>query len=201
MSTVGEIARPKILLLGRRNRDRLDSWKEIAVYLRREVRTVQRWERFEGLPVRRLYHRKGSSVYAFSEELDAWLEGRQRCRGMIRKEGKLRAWPDHPRRQSPRRTVALNKSLSLTLGAHLCAPRVPSQQQLGQSNKLRQGTTCGVTDGLEKFRPMSLFVACHIFSWCLAWAQIFEELPGHALHTFSSDFPISKRMTKQGSRP
>ena len=33
--------------------DRLDSWKEIAAYLNRGVRTVRRWEREEGLPVHR----------------------------------------------------------------------------------------------------------------------------------------------------
>src|SRR5437867_9654696 len=38
--------------------DRLDSWKEIAAYLRRSPRTVQRWERQEGLPVHRLVHDK-----------------------------------------------------------------------------------------------------------------------------------------------
>ncbi|MCU1257033.1 MAG: repeat-containing protein, partial [Candidatus Angelobacter sp.] len=36
--------------------DRLDSWKEIASYLRRDVRTVQRWEKKEGLPVYRHLH-------------------------------------------------------------------------------------------------------------------------------------------------
>ena len=36
------------------DRDRLDSWKEIAVYLGREVRTAQRWEKREGLPVQKL---------------------------------------------------------------------------------------------------------------------------------------------------
>ncbi len=36
--------------------DRLDSWKEIAAYLRRSVRCVQRWERTEGLPVLRHQH-------------------------------------------------------------------------------------------------------------------------------------------------
>ena len=35
-------------------RDRLESWKEIANYLRREVRTVQRWEHNRGLPVHRI---------------------------------------------------------------------------------------------------------------------------------------------------
>src|SRR5215471_17355740 len=52
--------------------DRLDSWKEIAAYLRRSPRTVQRWERLEGLPVHRLQHDKLGSVYAYRAELDAW---------------------------------------------------------------------------------------------------------------------------------
>ena len=36
--------------------DRLDSWKEIASYLGRSIRTVQQWERTEELPVHRLQH-------------------------------------------------------------------------------------------------------------------------------------------------
>jgi phage terminase Nu1 subunit (DNA packaging protein) len=59
--------------------ERLASWKEIAVYLGREVRTVQRWERREGLPVHRHSHAKGSSVWAFKEEMDAWLHSRDRA--------------------------------------------------------------------------------------------------------------------------
>jgi Tol biopolymer transport system component len=51
---------------------RLDSWKEIGAYLKREVRTVQRWEAQEGLPVHRHPHRQRSSVYAYRAELDAW---------------------------------------------------------------------------------------------------------------------------------
>jgi TolB-like protein len=55
---------------------RLDSWKEIAGYLRRGTRTVQRWEREQGLPVHRLRHDKLGSVYAYQPELDAWWEAR-----------------------------------------------------------------------------------------------------------------------------
>src|SRR3954471_15557227 len=55
---------------------RLDSWKEIAAYLRRGSRTVQRWEREEGLPVHRLQHGKLGSVYAYPAELDAWFASR-----------------------------------------------------------------------------------------------------------------------------
>ena len=53
--------------------NRLDSWKEIAGYLKRGVRTVQRWERVRGLPVHGL-DRQGS-VFAYKAELDAWWAG------------------------------------------------------------------------------------------------------------------------------
>lgn len=56
---------------------KLDSWGEIASYLGREVRTVQRWEKTEGLPVHRHEHKKKSTVYAYSGELDAWFKRRQ----------------------------------------------------------------------------------------------------------------------------
>ena len=56
--------------------DRLDSWKEIATYLNRDVTTVQRWERREGMPVHRHVHDKMGSVYAFRADLDAWARSR-----------------------------------------------------------------------------------------------------------------------------
>ncbi len=56
---------------------RLDSWKEIAAYLKRDVRTVQRWESTEGLPAHRHVHQLRSSVYAFAGELDRWWSGRK----------------------------------------------------------------------------------------------------------------------------
>ena len=56
--------------------DRLDSWKEIAEYLKRSVRTVTRWEREEGMPVHRHLHSKSGSVYAYRAELDAWWANR-----------------------------------------------------------------------------------------------------------------------------
>src|SRR6266852_5722315 len=55
----------------------LDSWKEIATYLGREVRTVQRWEKKEGLPVHRQIHEKLSTVYAYKSEVDAWYRERR----------------------------------------------------------------------------------------------------------------------------
>jgi len=56
--------------------DRLDSWKEIAAYLKKDVTTVQRWERREGMPVHRHVHDKMGSVYAFRSELEGWSRTR-----------------------------------------------------------------------------------------------------------------------------
>ena len=53
--------------------DVLNSWKEIALYLNRGVRTVQRWERELNLPVRRPRNRGRSPVIAMRSELDLWL--------------------------------------------------------------------------------------------------------------------------------
>jgi TolB-like protein/Tfp pilus assembly protein PilF len=55
----------------------LDSWKEIAAYLRKDIRTVQLWEKKEGLPVHRHAHAARATVYAYPAELDAWLAERQ----------------------------------------------------------------------------------------------------------------------------
>ncbi len=51
--------------------ERLDSWKEIAAYLKRDESTVRRWEN-EGLPVRRHIHKSKATVYGYKSEIDAW---------------------------------------------------------------------------------------------------------------------------------
>ena len=56
--------------------DALQSWKEIAAYLKRGIRTAQRWERDAGLPVRRARPGDRSPVFAFPSEIDAWLHSR-----------------------------------------------------------------------------------------------------------------------------
>jgi Tol biopolymer transport system component len=56
---------------------RLESWKAIAAYMGRGVTTVQRWEREEGLPVRRHAHSTRGSVFAFRREIEAWRSGRE----------------------------------------------------------------------------------------------------------------------------
>jgi len=59
---------------------RLDSWKDIASFFNRSVRTVQRWEESEAMPVPRHSHRVGDSVFAYGEELNQWHRNRSLCR-------------------------------------------------------------------------------------------------------------------------
>jgi len=70
-----------------RSLDRLDGWKEIAAYLRRSVRTVQRWESQFGLPVHRFGTGQTESIHAIPAELDAWI---------LQTTDARRAQPDDP---------------------------------------------------------------------------------------------------------
>lgn len=52
---------------------RLDSWKEIASYLNRNVRTVIRWEKQKGMPVHRIPGGRRHAVFAYRQELEGWM--------------------------------------------------------------------------------------------------------------------------------
>lgn len=80
--------------------EQLDGWKEIACHLKRSVRSVQRWERNEKLPVRRHEHAHGVSVYAFSHELEAWW--RNERRSSKKPSSKENEW-DHLGKQNNKR--------------------------------------------------------------------------------------------------
>lgn len=73
------------------NEQRLESWKEISGHLRKSVRTIQRWERRAGLPVRRVRVGGKSVVFAYRTELDQWWTHRSR-RGWRRWLGALLFW-------------------------------------------------------------------------------------------------------------
>jgi TolB-like protein len=71
--------------------DRLDSWKEIGSYLRRGVRTVQRWEKERGLPVHRLNPERAQSVFAYRSELDRWWRSESSRGGLSHPRTAVRA--------------------------------------------------------------------------------------------------------------
>ena len=99
--------------------DRLDSWKDIAAHLKRDVSTVQRWEKREGMPVHRHFHDKLGSVYAFRAELDAWSRSRSPHEGGESGEAPDESVPPRPVSWGPRWVggVALACGILAGLGA------------------------------------------------------------------------------------
>jgi Tol biopolymer transport system component len=88
--------------------DRLDSWKEIAEYLSRDVTTVQRWEKREGMPVHRHVHDRMGSVYGSRAELDAWM--RSRNLRATQDTGNNVVLPDPPAQPAPRLAVSASRN-------------------------------------------------------------------------------------------
>ena len=104
--------------------ERLDSWKDIAAYLQRDVSTVQRWEKREGMPVHRHVHDKLGSVYAFRSELDAW---RSRSATVSRQTQPLDGW------WTKRRLVILGSTLVAISAAAAVAVMLRDTQRLPTS--------------------------------------------------------------------
>lgn len=98
---------------------RLDSWKEIADYLGRDVRTVIRWEKDKALPVHRVPGGKHHSVFAYREEIDVWLaSGSAPANGAV---------PEAPRR--PAWVWAVAVASVLLVGGGFAAVRYNSQRE------------------------------------------------------------------------
>jgi len=75
--------KPEIMVV---NTDILNSWKEVATYLGRGIRTVQRWERELGLPIRRPRGKSRSPIIAFRPELDRWLQNAPTAERLTKEE-------------------------------------------------------------------------------------------------------------------
>jgi hypothetical protein len=116
-----------------REMDRLDSWKAIAEYLRRDERTLRRWEK-QGLPVRRMADAPGHSVFAYKSEIDEWL--RATTRRSVRAQTTAVASEVHtpptppgsaPRRTFWRQTLAAIAIITLALSWTMLAPVATGQ--------------------------------------------------------------------------
>jgi len=125
--------------------DRLDSWKEIAAHLHRDVTTVQRWEKREGMPVHRHQHDRIGSVYAFSSELDTWVQSRRLRLEEEDKEGApetlTEAESDSEPKEIPRARRWSKKSwlvLAATFGIVLIVASVGYIRLSGSRNPPRQ---------------------------------------------------------------
>lgn len=84
----------------------LTSWKDIARYMGKGVRTVQRWEQDFGLPVRRPYGSNKKAILARPQDLDAWVA--MRCHSRTAAEILKGGRGDHPAGQVTQTLSALS---------------------------------------------------------------------------------------------
>jgi len=112
----------------------LNSWKEIAAYLGRGVRTVQRWERELRLPVRRPRGKDRSAVIALKSDLDKWLQ-------------------DTPQRPEPHPLHVHEENLQLRRNTELLKSH--TARLLAESEKLRAkiAESMALTATLNQKRP------------------------------------------------
>lgn len=120
----------------------LNSWKEIAAYMGRGVRTVQRWEHDLQLPVHRPKGRDRSAVLAFPNELDYWLQ-----------QTPVRAHEDHAARPAP---AAQRSEEFRVQGRTVHAELAQRSRELrDQARVLRQGLQQAAQSQLERREKLS----------------------------------------------
>src|SRR5215471_12448567 len=150
-------------------RDRLDSWKEIAAYLKRDESTVRRWET-EGLPVRRRPHHKGWTVYAYKVELDAWWNDGHARSEEIAKQKQLKEKGAQMAASAPRwrfgltpETIVLTAALIAAIGTAVWFRSAFRDRAIGTpaTNLVRLATLAGDVSG-PAFSPDGNLIA---FAW------------------------------------
>lgn len=114
---------------------RLESWKEIEAYLKRDFRTLRRWEKEEGLPIHRHSHKIRASVYAYPGEIDAWRAGRKIVPEPVAK----------PLWKIP--AFALTMALCLVMVGNGVRP--VAAQQAGKGMTVRQVSSPGFADSIS----------------------------------------------------
>lgn len=110
----------------------LTTWKQIAAFFDRDVRTVQRWEKEEGLPVHRHLHHSKSSVYAYPEELQTWWRERG---ARLAAEAATASAPAVPSRRRIWATTAISAAILAAamacIGLHRSSPRAAAAKGPG----------------------------------------------------------------------
>ncbi|HEY6183970.1 MAG TPA: hypothetical protein VIW67_17110 [Terriglobales bacterium] len=107
-------------------REHLTSWKEIATYMGSGVRTVQRYEREFGLPIRRPTGKLRGSVIATRAEIDAWIAA-----GPIRETFKLSRIERDARAQATTKKIEASMQQMQDLKAQMLALRAETRNALG----------------------------------------------------------------------
>jgi len=168
----GRLQPPTGQIAGTVETRRLDSWKEIASFFKREVRTVQLWERHEGLPVHRHRHRKLRTVHAYKPELEAWWK--QRCSAEAARES-----------ESPRSIVPDVARTRPAIRSHVTLAVLPFKSFSSDpaDQRVVDGLTEQITIRLDRFMPRRLRVTSS-----LAVAQRHAE--GLRLHEVNGELDV-----------
>jgi hypothetical protein len=125
------------------NQEVPNSWKEVASYMGRGVRTVQRWEQELGLPVRRPRGKSRSAVIAFKSELDAWLY--QAPKELLQEHGEEAPAAPALKYSKSERQIRLHGNAELLLNRirllvsrsnHLCSQLKVLQERIGRTAHL-----------------------------------------------------------------
>src|SRR5580698_4990774 len=130
----------------------LSSWKDIARYLGKGVRTVQRWERHLGLPVRRpLGASQKSAVVLYRGDVDAWLATRFSARSLPKNEA-----PDGQMSHSARSTLreSIRAARELRNANHALTEQISACiRQLAERCDQLAAQSLHVPRGSEDFEP------------------------------------------------
>jgi hypothetical protein len=145
-------------------RETLESWKQIAAYLKRSERTVRRWELREGLPVHRHGHQSQDTVFAHVDEIDRWMKRRtQPARSSpssttsASQDTAAEALPNRP--GAPNRYLTEHDAITCVIDCYIAAGRA------GDSDLMRpafhpEATMAGYCQGVEYSGSIQ-----HLFDW------------------------------------
>lgn len=121
---------------------RLRGWKEIAAFLNVDERTVKRWEQGRGLPVRRVPGEARAPVFAYRDELSAWLASRG--------DPAESATPLPATRPRPRLLLALGVAVVLLAAGLLWLQLRPNPAPLLTADARRLAEVSAMADRLER---------------------------------------------------
>ena len=123
----------------RNESNQLDSWKEIASFFDRDVRTVQLWEKSEALPVWRHHHRKRGSVYALRHELENWWRDSSRRGGGARTTELVSHHGSEPTK-APLASAPVQNTIKIAIAAFDCVDlQSGSMQSKAPISQISQG--------------------------------------------------------------
>jgi hypothetical protein len=146
------------------HRETLESWKQIAAYLKRSERTVRRWESREGLPVHRHGHQSQDTVFAHVDEIDRWMKrrtspARPDAVATTSEPKEAAAETGRNRPGAPNRYLAEHDAITCTIDCYIAGGRA------GDSELMRpafhpDATLAGYCQGVEYSGSIQ-----HLFDW------------------------------------